>query len=74
MSNQNAPILIMEASNQPYLSLGCKFGGIKAFGHEYLYIPPKDAFLRKDYVKEYSKHINKEKKSWDSFVEKIKAI
>lgn len=74
MNKQVAPILILSASQQPYLSLGCRFGGVKAFGHEYIYIPPKDAFLRKDYVKEYSKQINKEKKTWDAFVEYVKTI
>jgi hypothetical protein len=51
---KNAPILILEASEQPYLSIGCRFGRIKAFGHEYIYISESDAFLRKDYEKMYT--------------------
>jgi hypothetical protein len=31
----------------------------------------QDAFLRKDYLKIYKKH-NKEKKSWETFIEFIK--
>lgn len=50
-----APILILNGSRQPYLSIGRHFGGVKAWGHEYLYMPLQDAFLRKDYVKEYNK-------------------
>jgi hypothetical protein len=73
MSNQNAPILILQASEQPYLSLGCRFGKIKAFGHEYTYLSENDAFLRRDYQKKYNEHI-KEKKDWYSFVEKISNI
>lgn len=67
-----APILILHGSKQPYLSIGRHYGGVKAFGHEYIYIHPKDAFLRKDYVKKYNKH-KKDGHSWDSFVEFIKS-
>lgn len=65
---EKAPILILNASRQPYISVGTHFGGIKAFGYEYIYLPIEDAFLRKDYVKTYNKH----KKDWDDFVEFIK--
>lgn len=65
---EKAPILILNASRQPYLSVGTRFGRIKYLGFEYLYIPTKDAFLRRDYVKKYNKH----KKDWDDFVEFIK--
>ena len=67
------PILILDGSRQPFLSLGCRFGGVKAFGHDYTYYPERDFFLRKDYVKVFKKH-NKEGGSWEDFVEKIKAV
>ena len=63
-----APILILHGSRQPYLSIGCRFGGVKAFNYEYIYFPIHDAFLRKDYLKQFKKH-NKEKKSWEAFIE-----
>jgi hypothetical protein len=69
MSNQT-PILIQQASAQPYISIGCRFGRIKLNGKEYTYIPEKDAFLRKDFINKYNQHV-KEKKDWDSFVEKL---
>jgi len=73
MSKNKAPILILSASQQPYLSLGCRFGGVKAFGHEYTYIYDKDAFLRKDYLKEYNKCL-KTKHGWEAFLEYIKSL
>lgn len=66
-----APILILHGSRQPYLSVGIHYGGIKAYGHEYFYMPPQDAFLRKDHVKTYNKH-KKEGGTWESFIELIK--
>lgn len=68
----NGPTIILSGSRQPYLSIGVRFGGIKAFGSEYVYLPEHDAFLRKDEVRRYKKHI-KERKSWESFVEMIKS-
>jgi len=68
-----APILILHGSKQPYLSIGRHFGGIKAFGYEYVYIYPKDAFLRKDYVKQYNKH-TKAGHSWESFIEVVNNV
>jgi hypothetical protein len=72
MLNQKAPILILHGSRQPYLSIGRHYGGITAFGHEYIYIHIHDAFLRKDFVKKYNKH-KKERGSWESFIDLIKA-
>lgn len=63
-----APILIMQGSKQPYLSIGRLYGGVNAFGYEYVYIPAQDAFIRKDYVKEFNKH-KKSGKSWLQFME-----
>ena len=63
-----APILILNGSRQPYLSIGRHFGGVKAWGHQYLYMPLQDAFLRKDYVKEYSKQ-KKAGYDWNYFIE-----
>jgi hypothetical protein len=71
--NQNAPVLILQASKQPYLSIGVRYGGIKAFGYEYLYIPTHDAFLRKDYQKKYKLHL-KSRKNWEDFVDLVKKI
>ena len=36
-NTDNAPILILEGSKQPYLSVGRHYGGVKAFGYEYLF-------------------------------------
>lgn len=71
---QEAPILIMSASSQPYLSLGRHFGGVKAYGFEYVYLNVHDVFLRKDYQKEYNKQVIKEKKTFETFVEYLKNI
>jgi hypothetical protein len=65
--NKNAPIVILEASKQPFLSIGTTYGGINTNGQDYTYIKPHDAFLRKDYLGEYNKC-----KSWGEFIEKIK--
>jgi len=73
MSEQKAPILILQASKQPYLSIGRHYGGVKAFGYEYVYMQPQDAFLRKDYVKHYNKH-KKAEQSWESFIEYVKSV
>lgn len=67
MKKGKAPILIMDATNQPYLSLGRHFGGVKAFGSSYVYVAKEDAFVREDWMKVYNK-----KKSWDDFVEEVK--
>lgn len=68
-----APILILQGSQQPYLSIGRFYGGIKAFGKEYVYLNNHDAFLRKDYVPQLKKH-QKAGKDWESFIEFIKAV
>jgi hypothetical protein len=65
--DKNAPIFIVEASKQPFLSIGTIYGGINTFGQNYTYIKPQDIFLRNDYLKEYNKF-----KKWDDFVENIK--
>jgi hypothetical protein len=56
-------IIIFNASQQPYISLGVRYGGIKINKHEYVYHPVKDAFIRRD----YTKHMRK--KTWEQFVE-----
>ena len=73
MSEQKAPILILHGSQQPYLSIGRYYGGVKAFGYEYVYMQPQDAFLRKDYVKQYNKY-KKAGHSWESFIEFVKSV
>lgn len=63
----NKPIVILEASKQPYISLGCKFGWIKFEKVEYIYHPVRDAFIRKDWVK------RTKGKSWEQFMAEVKA-
>lgn len=69
---EKAPILILHASKQPYLSVGVFTGGVKFKGIEYLYLPPHDAFLQKKYVKEYRNHMKNG--TFESFIEYIKSI
>lgn len=64
------PILILHGSKQPYLSIGVMAGGMKFNGNEYLYLPERDAFLRKSSMKDFKAHCKKGG-TWDSFVEKI---
>jgi len=72
MLDQKVPILILNASAQPYLSIGVRYGRIKAFGCEYTYIRKQDAFLRKDYIEQYKEY--KKTKDWISFVEYIASV
>jgi hypothetical protein len=65
--DKNAPIVILEASKQPFLSIGTIYGAINAYGQDYTYIKSEDVFLRNDYLKEFKKF-----KKWDDFVENIK--
>jgi hypothetical protein len=67
--DKNAPIVIMEASKQPYLSIGTIYGAINFNGQKYTYIKAEDAFLRQDYLPEYNKC-----KKWVDFIEKIKNL
>ena len=69
----NAPILILEGSKKPYLSVGRHYGGVKVFGYEYLYIPIHDAFLRKDFVKKFNKH-KKDGGDWNSLIDFMKSV
>jgi len=65
--DKNAPIIISEASKQPFLSIGTIYGAINTYGQDYTYIKSEDVFLRNDYLKEYQKF-----KKWDDFIETIK--
>jgi len=67
MNKEKAPILILEASSQPFLSLGRHFGGVKAYGISYKYVQKEDAFVREDWMKKYNS-----KKSWEEFVQEVK--
>ena len=67
--DKNAPIVISEASKQPFLSIGTIYGAISSNGQKYTYIKAEDAFLRQDYLAEYNKC-----KNWDDFIEKIKKL
>ena len=62
--DKNAPIIINEASKQPFLSIGTIYGAINTYGQDYTYIKSEDVFLRNDYLKEYKKFKN--------FIETIK--
>lgn len=62
------PIIILNASQQPYISLGVNFGGITIEKIHYVYHPAKDAFIQKKYVKQMKG------KTWDEFVEYVKTI
>lgn len=62
------PIIILNASQQPYISLGVNFGGITIDKTAYVYHPAKDAFIQKKYAKQMKG------KSWDEFVEYVKTI
>ena len=64
---KNAPIVISEASKQPFLSIGTIYGAINTYGQDYTYIKNEDVFLRNDYLKEFKKF-----KKWDDFIETIK--
>jgi hypothetical protein len=63
----NKPIVILEGSKQPYISIGRHFGGIKIENVEYVYQPARDAFIRKDWAK------RTKGKSWEQFLEEVKA-
>jgi hypothetical protein len=69
----NNPIVIMQASKQPYLSIGVRFGGVTVNGVKYIYLPPHDAYLDMKYVKMHNKFL-KENKTWEDFIEHIKSI
>jgi len=68
-----APILILQGSKQPYLSIGVHTGGINFQGKAYYYMPQQDAFLQADYMKEYNKQ-RKQGKTWEQFIEYVKSI
>jgi predicted transcriptional regulator len=68
--NDKPPIIIFHVSQQPFLSIGRHYGGIRVWGYEYIYYPDKDAYIRKDYEKIF----NKMKKNWDEFTKHVKTI
>lgn len=65
---KNNIILIREASKQPYISLGVRYGGIKIQGIEYVHEPVSDSFILKDYFSKFKKC-----KNIKSFVELLKS-
>lgn len=65
-----APNVILNASKQPYLSIGKFYGGITMHGYEYKYIIMHDAFLRHDFIKKYNTH-KKKGGDWNQFIETI---
>jgi len=72
-----SPILILHTSSQPYLSIARHYGGIKAFGLEYCYIPEKDALLQKKHMKKYNQMMKESPDSesnWNNFLKYVKSI
>jgi hypothetical protein len=59
-------IVILNASKQPYISIGTHFGGVIIQGVEYIYQPAKDAYIRKDWVKKTKG------RTWEQFLELVK--
>lgn len=66
MPQIQAPILILNASMQPFLSVGRHFGMVKHNGHNYMYIKEHDAFIRNDWMGRYKKSV-----SFDDFVNMV---
>lgn len=64
----DTPIVIMNASKQPFISLGVKFGKIWINGKEYVYLQEFDAFLRRDKIKN-SRNSNKKSVSLTELIE-----
>lgn len=54
----DTPIVIMNASKQPIISIGAKFGKVWINGKQYVYFPDFDAFVRKDCEKIVRKRLN----------------
>ena len=61
------PIIILEASKQPYIAIALHFGGINLEGVQYVHHPARDAFVRKDWTKKMKG------KTWEQFLELVKA-
>jgi len=70
-NKEDTPVLILHGSQQPYLSIGVRYGGIRFNGKEYVFLPRHDAFLREDHKRKYTKH-TRAGKSWESFIEMVK--
>ena len=66
--DKKAPIVILNASQLPFLSIGVKFGGITAYGVKYNYIQETDAYVQSFYIKELKN------RKWNNFMEYIKTI
>jgi hypothetical protein len=60
-------IVILNASKQPYISIGTSYGGVVIEGVEYVYQPVRDAYIRKDWVKKTKG------RTWEQFLELVKA-
>lgn len=65
------PIIILEASKQPYLSIGRFYGGMIYNGEEYAYFNEYDIFLRHDWVNKFKAHM-KATRNYESFLEIVK--
>jgi hypothetical protein len=60
--------VILNASQQPYISIGVRFGGIKINNTEYIYHEAKDAFIDKKVAKFMRK------RTWEEFLEYVKTL
>jgi hypothetical protein len=61
LKKKENPILILDGSKHPFLSIGVRCGGVKFNGSEYSYHPIWDMFVRQDYVKQLKKYKDKQK-------------
>jgi hypothetical protein len=66
MKEKNSPIVILQASQQPFLSIGVNYGGISVYGSRYKYVREHDAYVRHDYVKKI-----KDYKTWQEFLDHV---
>jgi hypothetical protein len=62
--------IIFEGISLSQLSIARHYGGMKINGVEYVYIPDKDALLRKDWVKKYTTS-RRRRETWDEFRNQI---
>lgn len=63
--------ILYENISLTQLSIARHFVGAIINGVEYLYIPDKDALLRKDWVKKYGAS-RKRRETWEEFVDQIR--
>jgi len=62
-------IVILNGSQQPYINIGVRFGGITINKVQYKYFPEHDAFVRHDFVTKVKKY-----KTFGQFIEMVKNV